>query len=233
MWELFRNNAHPIDLDEKFHLFGRSNILNVTYWNFYFDQIENLADGLIVECGVGRGRSLIILLSLEEYYADLNSREKREVYGLDSFEGFPEPSSYDFSVRHPKKGEWSSSPSGKYRYSPEFLREVLLKSQVNFEKLHIISGFFAETLDLIPMAPISLLHLDGDLYGSYKAPLLKLAMRVQVGGLIVLDDFLREKGIEEDSFPGVRMAVEEFLSENDNFECLISMRGTPYLRRNS
>ncbi len=185
-----------------------------------------------MECGVGRGRSLIILLALEEFFANLKSREKREIYGLDSFAGFPEPSSYDFSDRNPKKGEWSSSPSGKYKYTSEFLNEVFLESEVNFDNLHIVGGFFEESLGLISDAPISLLHLDGDLYESYKSPLLKLGMRIQVGGLVILDDFLANKTTEGDSFPGARLAVEEFLSENVNFEFLISICGTPYLRRN-
>ena len=232
MFELFSSRTHPIDLDEKFHLFGRSNILRVIYWDCFFGEIENLENGLIIECGVGRGRSLIILLALAEFYANLNSREKRKIYALDSFIGFPEPSSYDFSARNPKRGEWSSSPSGKYKYGSEFLKEVLLESEVNLDKLHIVEGFFEESLGLIPDAPISLLHLDGDLYESYKSPLLKLAMRIQVGGLVILDDFQANKTTEGDPFPGARLAVEEFLSENVNFEFLISICGTPYLRRN-
>lgn len=229
--ELFSSEGHPDTLDEKFHLFGRSNILNVVYWDSFFRELESIPQGLIIECGVGRGRSLIIILALEEYYARLNQRSSREVFALDSFEGFPQPTTEDISPRNPKKGEWSNSPTGIYEYSPKFLKEVLSLSGVTHDNLKIVKGFFSETLKTLPKSPISLLHLDGDLYESYKAPLSLLSAHIQIGGIIVIDDFLVKAGDHQEAFPGARQAVMEFLAANNNFEYLVSIRGTPYLRR--
>ena len=232
--ELFRSEQHPDSLDEKFHLFGRSNILNVIYWDIFFREIEILPKGLIIECGVGRGRSLIIILALEDYYARLNQRSIREVFALDSFDGFPQPTIEDISPRDPKKGEWSNSPTGRYEYSPKFLEEVLSLSKVTHDNLKIVKGFFNETMGTLPKSPISLLHLDGDLYESYKSPLSLLSEYIQIGGIIVIDDFLvRANNSQMESFPGARRAVMEFLDSNKNFEYLVSIRGTPYLRRMS
>jgi hypothetical protein len=231
-YELFRSELYPDSLDEKFHLFGRSNILNVMYWDSFFRELETIPKGLIIECGVGRGRSLIIILALEEYYARLNHRSMREVFALDSFEGFPQPTAEDVSPRDPKRGEWSHSPSGKYEYSPKFLEELLSFSGVTQDNLKIVKGFFNATLETLPKSPISLLHLDGDLYDSYKAPLSLLSEYIQIGGIIVIDDFLVEADHSHvESFPGARKAVMEFLDSNKNFELLVSIRGTPYLRR--
>jgi hypothetical protein len=156
------------------------------------------------------------------------------VFALDSFEGFPEPSTQDESPRMPKKGEWSKSPTGQYSYTPDFLKEVLTLGGVNQESLKIVKGFFNDTISGIPKKPIALLHLDGDLYESYKVPLVALSNQIQIGGIIVIDDFLKTmQSSQEESFPGARQAVMEFLDENKNFDYLVSIRGTPYLKRSS
>ena len=56
-------------------------------------------DGCIVECGVGRGFSLVNF-SLANSIRNIN----KNIYGYDSFEGFPEPSEEDISFRNTAKG---------------------------------------------------------------------------------------------------------------------------------
>ena len=77
---------------------------------------------------------------------------------------------------------------------------------------------------------MAILHLDGDLYESIKAPLNNLWQKVVIGGLIVIDDFSVKETADE-SFPGARTAIKEFMRDNDFFDYLTSMRGTPYLKR--
>ena len=52
---LFLDKKHPTDVNDYYHVFNETNILNVIYWN---DLMQLVADvpGDIVECGVGRGR---------------------------------------------------------------------------------------------------------------------------------------------------------------------------------
>ena len=81
---------------------------------------------------------------------------------------------------------------------------------------------------------ISILHLDGDLYKSVLVPLNNLWKKVSIGGLIVIDDYIEEdEHIDNEPFPGARKAVKEFLLTNNNSDLRISLRGSPYLVRNS
>jgi hypothetical protein len=231
---LFKQAKQPSEVDDLYHIFNQSNGLNMVYWDFFFRLVENLSFNAIVECGVGRGRSLISLLMLENYYATLGGRCKRKIYGLDSFDGFPEPTKFDISKRNPAKGEWAYSPSGKYKYSPSFIKEIISRADLSTElvNLEIIQGFFDESVPKLPEEPIGILHLDGDLYDSVMTPLNLLSNRVILGGVIVIDDYIVLNDPKLDPFPGARAAVEEFLLKNKNFSLHISVRGNPYITKN-
>ncbi len=225
MKELFKlETNHSSEIDEKFHQLNIGNIGNVIYWLNYFEMVKNIP-GDIVECGIGRGRSLLIISALNDI---LNKAEggERKIYGYDSFEGFPEPSKEDDSYRKPKKGEWSTSPSGKYNYSEEFIKLVLTEAKTPINNLKLTKGFFGESLVNHPNDPIAILHVDGDLYQSYIDTLEHLYPKVSKGGLIVFDDFLAKKE-DEDRWPGARKAVEVFLGDKAK-NIKVSARGTPY-----
>jgi hypothetical protein len=66
---LFKQTKQPSEVDDLYHVFNQSNGLNTIYWDFFFKLVENLNFSAIIECGVGRGRSLITLLMLEKYYS--------------------------------------------------------------------------------------------------------------------------------------------------------------------
>ncbi|MCK9224205.1 MAG: TylF/MycF family methyltransferase [Candidatus Muirbacterium halophilum] len=213
---------HNAEIDEKFHQLNLGNISNVLYWWNFFELIKDIP-GDIVECGIGRGRSLLVITAINEFLG-----RKRNIFGYDSFEGFPEPLKEDNSKRNPKAGEWSSSPSGKYKYSEDFIRTVLSEANLSLENypLELKKGFFGDSLPSHPDSPIALLHVDGDLYQSYKDTLENLYDKVSKGGIIVFDDFLFDENIDE-SFPGARIATKEFLG--DNYKNLkISITGNPY-----
>ena len=231
--DLFRQTRHPQDLNDYFHAFNSSNALNVVYWYEYFNMARHL-EGDIVECGIGRGRSLITLLSLEALFRTFPGYLHKTIYGLDSFEGFPEPTQEDASPRKPKKGEWSSSPNGQYRYSVENLKKVLSLAEVpagQLSELILIKGFFNETAATVDTRKIAILHLDGDLYASVRDPLFILADRVVRGGIVVDDYLLHDQNQATEGFPGARKAVEEFLATRNDFVLRESIRGTPYLLR--
>ena len=215
--------THNEEIDEKFHQLNLASIGHVAYWSKFLDKISEV-DGDIVECGIGRGRSLIIISSLNSLL-----KSNRTIYAYDSFEGFPEPTEEDNSFRNPKKGEWSKSPSGKYEYSKEFMESVLTEAGVKPDEnlINLKKGFFSDSLKEHPEKPIALLHVDGDLYQSYMDVLTNLYNRVAKGGIIVFDDFLFEKN-GEDKFPGARLAVEEFLGDKVK-DLKVSIRGTAYL----
>lgn len=235
MTNLFDQVSHSKEVSDYYHILNSSNILNVYYWTVYLELIKNIK-GDIVECGVGRGRSLITLLSLNRYYESISKNKiKRKIYALDSFLGFPEPTKEDNSDRNPKKGEWSTSPNNEFNYSIESLNKILKKADLgNLRKnqLHIVKGFFEKTTKNLKIKKISILHLDGDLYKSIKDPLENLSNKVVKGGIIVLDDFyLKKNNRLKDDFPGARKALDEFLDKDKGFKLKESIRGTPYLIR--
>ncbi|MCD1599746.1 TylF/MycF/NovP-related O-methyltransferase [Rheinheimera aquimaris] len=232
IYNLFKQTRHPIDVSDYWHIFNMSNSLNVVYWNSFFEMARNIP-GDIVECGVGRGRSLITILSLESFYRAQPNSTKRKIFALDSFEGFPEPTLEDQSPRNPKKGEWSISPNKQFNYSPKALLRIIENCEVpnsTIQDLNIIKGFFSDTINHISSERIAILHLDGDLYQSVKVPLFGLADKVVPGGIVIIDDYLLvDSEQSSEPFPGARLAVEEFLNSRDDFYLNKSIRGTPYL----
>ena len=232
--DLFKQVPQPTQVDDYFHVFNKSNALNVLYWNSFFEMIEQI-EGDIVECGVGRGRSLITILSLLELHAQKPGALERGVYALDSFCGFPEPTQNDKSARNPQKGEWAKSPNGQFSYSPENLEKILVKANISerqISNLKVLEGFFQNTIHHVQTDSIAILHLDGDLYESVKVPLINLEKNIACGGIIVLDDFTLEKE-ENEAFPGSRLATLEFLEEHPHYTMHESIRGTPYLLKES
>tara|TARA_B110000495_G_C23025589_1_gene609403 strand:- start:437 stop:1132 length:696 start_codon:yes stop_codon:yes gene_type:complete len=221
----FESN-HNSKIDEVFHQLDLGNIGNVVYWTKFFEMAKNVS-GDIVECGIGRGRSMIILCALN-YFFDKNEGGQRHIFGYDSFEGFPEPSIEDESFRNPKKGDWSKSPSGKYEYSEEFINDILKEANIPLDEINLslTKGFFNESLLNHPDKPIAILHVDGDLYESHKSVLEILFHRVNKGGIIIFDDIMSVQD-EGDPFPGSKKAVKEFFKEKyDSLQ--VSVGGTYY-----
>ena len=239
---LFKQIPHPAQVDEGFHAFTSDNIANVYFWTLIFDLISSVPVDFnsIIECGVGRGRSLISISSLARIYVQTDQLAVRsdqlKIYGFDSFEGFPHPKVEDKSFRNPQKGDWSSSPSGKYQYSPEFLHTVLANASVDSSGLALVKGFFSDSIppfiDANPGLKIGILHCDGDLYESVQAPLDLLSDFVVPGGVIVFDDFILDSNPADDAFPGARLAYQEFMTSNSHlYEVIPSPRGNVILRR--
>jgi len=172
------------------------------YFARLYDSIRSI-DGDIVECGVGRGHSLLSLVRL----ASREGRGRR-IWGFDSFEGFPEPSVHDQSIRNPKKGNWNVS-------TPESITKLLAKHQLDLDKLTLVKGFFFESLKSYQGSSIALLHLDVDLYDSYKTCLEYFWPRITPGGVVLFDEY-RGKG-QFVKFPGAAKAIDEYFGEQNKF----------------
>eukprot|EP00929_Paragymnodinium_shiwhaense_P055718 TRINITY_DN27900_c0_g1_i7.p2 TRINITY_DN27900_c0_g1~~TRINITY_DN27900_c0_g1_i7.p2 ORF type:complete len:107 (-),score=8.65 TRINITY_DN27900_c0_g1_i7:273-593(-) len=69
-------------------------------------------------------------------------------------------------------------------------------------QVHILKGWFNETLPDASIKAISFLRLDGDMYVSTVDGLRYLYPRLSVGGFVYIDDY--------GSFTGCRNAVEEY-----------------------
>lgn len=177
------------------------NVARFLYFQRMFQLIQD-RDGDIVECGVGWGHSLFYLAVLAK-----EEMRGRKLWGFDSFEGFPEPTEADRSPRSPRKGEWKTSPVAVQN----FLIDNGLDAHFVGTQVTLIKGFFDESLPKYRGEQIALLHLDGDLYESYRAPLNLLYERVVPGGVILFDEYLMTG--QHYAFPGAAKAIDEFFGE--------------------
>jgi len=174
------------------------------YLSKLLSQIKEI-EGDIVECGVGKGGSLRILST----YTYFEGPENRDCWGFDSFEGFPEPSTEDFRPDKPnqaKRGEICvpmASCLGK-------LQDALPNDWIE-RRVKLVKGFFEDTLHQFSGKRIAFLHVDADLYGSYKSVLRELYPKVAHGGIVAFDDYNLQ---DKHPWPGANKAVDEFVEAN-------------------
>lgn len=166
---------------------------------YFLDQLRDVdeVDGDIVECGVSIGHGALEFLLLSEYLG-----VERDYYGFDSFEGFPEPVAKDEQTPITGPGFWANPPETVLKV----LREGRIPEEKIQKQVHLIKGYFNETLHKYD-GKIALLHLDCDLYDSYKNSLETLYDRVSPGGVIMFDEYA------DDRWPGATKAIDEFFAD--------------------
>lgn len=182
-------------------------------------------DGDIVECGVGVGFTLTILSLLS----------KKKIYAFDSFEGFPS----EFSEKEDKNLIKTFSKS-KWNYklmTTELVKKNLLENGISEndfnERIFLKKGFFPDSFKGFNQ-PISFLHLDVDLYLSYKECLDFFYPMLVKGGIVTFDEYVpdnekkKKKGY---NFIGAKIAIDEFLKEN-NITLLEHFSGYKYIIKN-
>ena len=80
------DTTHNKEIDEKFHQLNIGNIGNVIYWWEFLQAISDI-QGDIVECGIGRARSLIILSALNYFRTDRSGGEEISLHMI-ALKGF-------------------------------------------------------------------------------------------------------------------------------------------------
>lgn len=137
-------------------------------------QKVSVPEGLVCEFGVCTGNST---------NAIARSLPAREVYGFDSFEGFPT--------------DWII---GDVRVPKDML--AIDQSKLKFEQnVRLVKGFFGESLPHFfrsQPAKIALMHIDCDTYDSTKDILINTRDRLQAGSIIVFDEILGDMGLENE-----------------------------------
>jgi hypothetical protein len=170
------------------------NALRLLYFYEHLRTIQGIT-GDVVECGVGWGRSV---LALSIAMQALN--QKRVIYGFDSFEGFPEPTKEDLPGK---------AVRGHYKTRQDSVIKHLLNSGLSGEfvasNVRLVPGFFEDSLPNYDGGEVALLHLDVDIYSSYKETLEFFFPRVVAGGIILFDEYQ-----STEKYPGARKAIDEF-----------------------
>ena len=153
-------------------------------------------DGVIVECGVGPGRSLFDFSVISNAIG-----RPRPILGYDTFRGIPDATAID--------GKWNSDLGGTWNFSQGHVKENLLVAGLDAESISniaFVQGELRSTLPSYDSGPIALLHLDVDIYESYKTALEHLYVHVAPGGAIVFDEYRLE------TWPGATKAIDEFFA---------------------
>jgi len=165
---------------------------------YFLQQLESVREieGDIVECGVSIGHGTLLFLLLSDYLG-----VRRTYYGFDSFEGFPDPVAQDQETPITGKSFWANPPETVLRV----LRDGKVAEDTIKDRVRLVKGYFDHSLSSYH-GRIALLHLDCDLYESYKIALETLYDKVAAGGLICFDEYADPR------WPGARKAIDEFFA---------------------
>lgn len=161
---------------------------------------ENI-EGSFVECGVRNGGSAGVMAT------PARNNPGRHVWLFDSWQGLAEPSGHDIDPqgRPGKKGQ----ALGEIEKATEL---ILGKLRLDATRIHLVRGWFNETLPLLKdeIGEVALLNVDCDWYESVKFCLEQLYDSVAEGGFVFLDDYFY--------WQGCRKAVDEFVSKHPALE---------------
>jgi O-methyltransferase len=146
-------------------------------------------------------------------------------FAFDSFEGLPEPVGLD--------KQSLDFIEGKFATTIDELKENLRANKVPEEKVHIIKGWFDDTLNeenlrAHQMDKAVLIHVDVDYYESAKTVLEFITPLLQNGTVIVFDDWYNYRGNPE---LGEQRAFKEWLEEHDEWIAVEYHKSGPW--RNS
>ncbi len=174
---------------------GGSNIKII----LHFLDITKSIEGDVAECGVYQGGSILTMgLFLQQ------KGISKSIYGFDSFEGF----SAAIEVDHALGGQaaWGKTKGG---YGDTSFAD--LQRRINTlgltKTICLRPGFFEQTFEKEPTRKYSFVHLDCDLYGSYKTCLEYFYPRMSPGSVILIDEY------DDPPWPGCNKAVDEFLED--------------------
>jgi hypothetical protein len=155
--------------------------------------------GDIAECGVHKGGSLVPMA----IHAQQEGIRKK-LFGFDSFEGLPDSVAFDAELGGPH-AEWKRP--GEMNDTTAGLVLSKLRRFGVADDVELVKGFFEATLSGYSDRRFSLVHLDCDIYSSYKECMAFFYPRLNPGGVILLDEY------NDPPWPGCNKAIDEFLED--------------------
>ena len=172
--------------------------------------VKNNIAGDIVECGVWKGGSMMLIA---KRLLQLNN-SNRKLFLFDTFEGMSEPNEKDVSAidsstaKELLEKENRSEGDNVWCYSSlDEVKSNLRKINYPSDKLFYYKGKVEDTLPEPSLGEIALLRLDTDFYESTKHELETLYDKVVPGGVLIIDDY--------GHWSGSQKAVDEFIEERN------------------
>ena len=170
--------------------------------------VQNQIPGAVVECGVWRGGSMMLVAHALKHFGDTS----RALYLYDTYEGMTRPEAVDVDFDGNSMREaWSAAlAEGKtigYGGAVETVRSYLKTTGYPMEKMHFVAGDVLETIPATLPEAIAILRLDTDWYKSTLHELTHLYDRLSRGGVLIIDDY--------GWCQGARQATDEFFAARD------------------
>lgn len=163
-------------------------LIDLPRLQFLIDQAQICKDmkieGAVIEIGVYEGGSLARIAGIFP---------NKIVYGIDTFEGMPDPSSYDTH----KKGDFGDVNFLKVK---EWFDNNLLN-------VRLIKGFFPVVANQIHEDKFCFVHVDCDIYPSVLDCCKYFYPRLVDNGVMIFDDY----GFP--TTPGAKIAVDEYFDD--------------------
>ena len=154
--------------------------------------ISNKIPGAVAEFGCFKGHTAIQIAHTMEKMSD-----RSQFFLFDSFQGVP-------ASTHPDDSYWQ-----KGALTAEY--SVVKMRFAPFKNVEIVKGYFKDVLPSYSNLRIKFAHVDADLYVSIKEVNEWLLGRMELGGIIIYDDY------DFETCPGAMKAVDEDLAEHTDF----------------
>jgi len=169
--------------------------------------VANSVPGDIVECGVWRGGSMMVVART---LVELGATD-RFLNLFDTFEGMSEPTAADRTLSDNTSAELmmreKEEKNEKWCYCPvDDVKKNVFSTGYNANQVRFIKGRVEETLPEHAPAKIALLRLDTDWYESTYHELVHLYPRLSVGGVLIIDDY--------GHWSGAKKAVDQYFADN-------------------
>jgi O-methyltransferase len=164
--------------------------------------ISNDISGDIVECGVWKGGSMMaVALTLQALGA------RRHLHLFDTFEGMTAPTAVDRNIEGELAATIMMVRQGVLTRSPiDEVKDAMRSTGYDERLINYVKGPVEDTLPRHAPPSIALLRLDTDWYESTRHELHHLFPRLNVGGVLIIDDY--------GHWEGARKAVDEYIAEN-------------------
>jgi O-methyltransferase len=169
---------------------------------------KNRIEGNIVECGVWKGGSMMLVAQKLIQLNDMG----RSLYLFDTFEGMSAPGEKDVSALDNRNAKELLDEADRLKgdnvwcYSSlDEVKSNLTKTGYPADKLFYVKGKVEDTLPQPAIGKIALLRLDTDWYESTKHELETLYDSLVIGGVLIIDDY--------GHWSGSKKAVDEFFEK--------------------
>lgn len=175
--------------------------------------------GAVIECGVYRGASLFMMC---REIARLSAAKR--IFACDSFEGFP-PENIGPQDRALFRSQ--RKLRAKFKLANDIPERIHRFSRYFHVPVEVEPGFFAKTLPTLAEQEFCFIHLDVDVYASYRECLEMLFPKLQPGGLVVFDEY------DSPKWPGARKAIDEYFADRPEAVTKSTLREIPawYVRK--